>query len=550
MIQANRRLNNRGRNVTLRVDANYNNNDNTSLSWSDVHLYDPFDPEEKARRIEQQLALDSTYQTNRYNLTPSKSWSYNLQATYSEPIAKQMFLQLSYRYQHSYNESDRSTYDFSAMGRNFFNGIVPAYRSWDDYLSRTAGPLESYKADSLSRYSEYTNDLHDIQLTYRWIDPQFQFNAGVMVQPQRSHYLQDFQGVHVDTVRNVTNFSPTLDFRYRFSKVSNLRINYRGTTQQPGMTDLLDITDDSDPLNITVGNAGLKPSFTQNFSLRFNNYYPKHQRFVFANLSFSTTSNSVTSKVVYDPLTGGRTSTRDNINGNWNTRGELMFNTALDTLGRFNMNSRTTAAYTHSVSYLDANRDGSIMKNAVNETVLGERLGFSYRNDWFEFEPNGAVNYTFGRNKLQAQGNQDTWNFSYGFNTTAQLPWGMQLTTNLNMTSRRGFSDESMNTNELIWNAQIAQSFLRGKPLSVRLEFYDILGQQSSFTRTLNAMMRSDSESNAINSYVMLRVNYRLNLFAGMGNMGGGRGGRGGSGGFGGGRGGRGGGGFGGPGRF
>lgn len=45
------------------------------------------------------------------------------------------------------------------------------------------------------------------------------------------------------------------------------------------------------------------------------------------------------------------------------------------------------------------------------------------------------------------------------------------------------------------------------------MEFYDILGQQSNFTRTLNAMMRSDSESNAINSYVMLRVNYRLNLF-------------------------------------
>ena len=135
----------------------------------------------------------------------------------------------------------------------------------------------------------------------------------------------------------------------------------------------------------------------------------------------------------------------------------------------------------------------------------------------------------------------------------------MQLTTNLNMTSRRGYSDESMNTNELIWNAQIAQSFLTGKPLSVRLEFYDILHQQSNFTRTLNAMMRSDSESNAINSYIMLRVNYRLNLFGtkearqgmrgpgGFGGPGGGdrgnRGNRGGGGGFGGG-------GFGGPGMF
>ena len=226
------------------------------------------------------------------------------------------------------------------------------------------------------------------------------------------------------------------------------------------MTDLLEIRDNTDPLNISVGNKNLKPSFSQNFNLRFNNYYPQHQRFVFANLQFQTTTNAVTSKVEYDPTTGGRTSTRENINGNWSTGAEFMFNTALDTLGRFNMNSRTTARYAHSVSLLDAysvsrNRAdmGNMLRNTVNETTLGQRLGFSYRNDWFEFEPNGSINYTFGRNKLQATGNQDTWNFSYGFNTTAQLSWGMQLTTNLSMQSRRGNKDASMNTNELLWNA-------------------------------------------------------------------------------------------------
>ncbi len=75
-------------------------------------------------------------------------------------------------------------------------------------------------------------------------------------------------GLFTDTTRTVTNVTPTLDFRYRFSNVSQLRVNYRGTTSQPSMTDLLDITDDSDPLNVTKGNPGLKPSFTN--SLRRN----------------------------------------------------------------------------------------------------------------------------------------------------------------------------------------------------------------------------------------------------------------------------------------
>lgn len=516
-LQMTRKLNSLGRNISLRLAGNYSDGDSKSLSLQEVDLY--------KTTMDLYGGSYSEYYRNRYNLTPSKNYDYSVRLSYNEPIADRTYLQFSYNFQYRYTKSDRSTYDFSewptlanAAGQTFsLDDFSLQYRQWDNNLAlllENGKTMDDYLSNELSRFSEYKNFIHTGEVMLRVVRKDYNYNVGLQFVPQTSKFSYRYLGVdYGTTTRTVVNWSPTANFRWKISDQGQMRFQYRGTTSQPSMTDLLAIKDDSDPLNVTVGNAGLKPSFTQNFSWRFNNYYQKHQRFVFANLNFSTTSNSVTSKVYYDPQTGGRTSTRDNINGNWNTRAEFMFNTALDTLGRFNMNTRSTASYTHSVSYLDANQDGNIQKNAVNQTSLGQRLGFSYRNDWFEFEPNGAVNYTFGRNKLQEQGNQDTWNFSYGFNTTAQLPWGMQLTTNLNMTSRRGYSDASMNTNELIWNAQIAQSFLKGKPLSVRLEFYDILGQQSSFSRTLNAMMRSDTETNAINSYVMLRVNYRLNLF-------------------------------------
>ena len=566
-LQVVRKLGSNGRNITLRLTGNYTDGDSKSLSLQDVSLY----------QLKSAIyGGDSTYMKNRYNLTPSKNYDYSARLAYSEPIAKQTFLQFSYNFQYKFTKNDRSTYDFStptpyATGTfGDLMGLGFTYRDWRRYtdLMEAYQPFENYKSDSLSRFSQYKNYIHTAEVMLRVVRKAYNFNVGVQVVPQTSKFTYRYLGKdYGTTTRTVVNWSPTANFRWKISEQGQMRFTYRGNTSQPSMSDLLEIRDDSDPLNVNVGNKGLKPSFTQNFNWRYNNYFQKHQQFIFANLGFSTTSNSVTSKVYYNPLTGGRTSTRDNINGNWNTNGEVMFNTALDTLGRFNMNTRTSARFTHSVSYLDVNQDGTVMKNAVNETTLSQRLGFSYRNDWFEFEPNAAVNYTFGRNKLQAQGNQDTWNFNYGFNTTAQLPWGMQVTTNLNMSSRRGYSDETMNTNELIWNAQVAQSFLKGKPLSVRLEFYDILGQQSSFTRTLNAMMRSDSESNALNSYVMLRVSYRLNLFGtkearrGMNMWPGGPGDRGpgdrgpggerrGNRGGGGPRGGFGGGGFGGPGRF
>ena len=167
--------------------------------------------------------------------------------------------------------------------------------------------------------------------------------------------------------------------------------------------------------------------------------------------------------------------------------------------------------------------------------TLGERIAGSYRNDWLEIELNGSVNYNRSRSELQPNNNLDTWQFTYGGMIGITAPWGTALTTNLNMQSRRGYSDSSMNTNELIWNAQISHSMLTGKALTLSLQFYDILHQQSNVSRTLTAMQRSDTEYNAINSYAMLHVIYRLNLFGGMSNMRGpgGRGGRGGRGGFG-----------------
>ena len=567
-LQLNRKLNNMGRNITLQLTGNYSEGDSKAISLQDVTLY---------QLMNYTYDGDSTYMKNRYNLTPTKNYNYSARLTYSEPIATATYLQFSYNFQYRYTKSDRSTYDFS-MPTPYPTGSFGdlqslgfSYRDWSRYTDRmeTLQPLANFYDSQLSQFSQYKNYIHTAEVMLRVVRKAYNFNVGVQVIPQTSKFTYRYLGVdYGTTTRNVVNWSPTANFRWKLSDQGQMRFTYRGNTSQPSMTDLLEIYDDTDPLNISKGNKNLKPSFSQNFNWRYNDYFQRHQTFIFANLEFSTTSNAVASKVLYDPKTGGRTSTRDNINGNWNTRAEFMFNTALDTLGRFNMNSRTTARYAHSVSYLDqysVTRNqadmGNVLKNAVNETTLGQRLGFSYRNDWFEFEPNGSVNYTFGRNKLQSSGNQDTWNFSYGFNATAQLSWGMQLSTNLGMTSRRGYSDKSMNTNELIWNAQIAQSFLKGKPLSVRLEFYDILGQQSSFSRTLNAMMRSDSESNAINSYVMLRVNYRLNLFGtkesrqGMGGFGGpgGAGGNRGGGNRGGGNrggGGFGGGGFGGPGRF
>ena len=517
MLQINRKLGNKGRNITFRVDAKYTDKDSKSISLNNAKLY----------LVQTAEGKDSTYQTNRYNLTPSKNYSYAGQLTYSEPLWKATFLQFSYKFTYSYSKSDRSTYDFSkyAMSGN------QEYRGWDSYLNPFAGHLEDYKDDDQSRFSEYRNYNHDIQVMMRFIRQKYNLNFGVMVQPQQSKYIQDYQGVHVDTVRNVVNVSPTLDFRYRFSKMSNLRINYRGTTSQPSISQLLDITDNSDPLNISMGNPGLKPSFTQNFRLFYNNFVQNHNKGIMTFVNFSTTNNSISNKVTYDETTGGRITRPENINGNWNAMGAFMFNCSIDSAGVWNINTGAHANYNNYVSYLSLDKKSDSQKNTTRSITWRQNLSLSYRNDWAEFSLDGTLTYNKAKNKLQPTSNLETWQFSYGPSMTLTAPWGTSLNTSLSINSRRGYNDSSMNTDEFVWNAQLSQSFLKGKPLTIMLQFYDILRQQSTFSRAISATSRTDTEYNAINSYAMLHVIYRLNLFGGKQARQGGPGGPGGPGG-------------------
>ena len=501
MLQVNRKLGNKGRNITFRVDAKYTDNDSKSISLNNAKLY----------LVQTAEGKDSTYQTNRYNLTPSKNYSYAGQLTYSEPLWKATFLQFSYKFTYSYSKSDRSTYDFSKYAMTGDH----EYRGWDSYLNPFAGQLGNYKDEDLSKYSEYKNYTHDIQVMMRFIRSKYNLNFGVMIQPQRSNFIYDYMGNHKDTVRTVTNISPTLDFRYRFSKMSNLRVNYRGTTSQPSISQLLDITDNSDPLNISKGNPGLKPSFTQNFRLFYNNFVQNHNKGIMTFVNFSTTNNSISNKVTYDETTGGRITRPENINGNWNAMGAFMFNCSIDSAGVWNINTGAHANYNNYVSYLSLDKKSDSQKNTTRSITWRQNLSFSYRNDWAEFSLDGTLTYNKAKNKLQPTSNLETWQFSYGPSMTLTAPWGTSLNSSLSINSRRGYNDSSMNTDEFVWNAQLSQGFLKGKPLTIMLQFYDLLRQQSTFSRAISATSRTDTEYNAINSYAMLHVVYRLNLFGG-----------------------------------
>ena len=504
MLQLYRRLNPRGRNVMLRVEGSGGRSEQQNTSNNEVELF----------QIKNQAGEDSTYFTARYNTTPSRNSGYVIRVAYTEPLWKGAHLQASYQLRYSRNTSDRQTYDFSSLPQNIFSGVVPEYRDWDAWLAPVYSTLDSYLDRSLSRYSEYKNYTHNLRLTLRYHQEKYDYHLGFLVQPQRSNYIQDYRGIYVDTVRNVTNLTPTFDFHYRFSDQSNLRIQYRGDTRQPDISQLLDITDDSNPLYITQGNPGLKPQFTNSLNVYYNNYISRYKRSIVVYANYRNVHNSISNLVRYNSETGGSISRPENINGNWNVNGGFIFNTAIDSTAHWNIGIETRTRYNNYVNYV-AQEKADAAKNTTRSVNLIQRLNLSYRNDWLEITVDGWCNYQHTRNELQPTANLDTWQFNYGGQFLLRMPWGFELSSNLHERCRRGYNDPSSNTNELIWNGQVSKTFLKSKSLVVALNFYDLLGQQSNYERWVNATGRSDTRYNSVNSYAMLHVRYRLNMFGG-----------------------------------
>lgn len=487
-LQVNRKLNNRGRNLTFRGVFGYGDNDNDQYTQSETRYY----------QLLNHLGGDSILYRNQYITTPTRNYNYTAQVTYSEPIAKATFLQSSYQFQYKYSKSDKTTFDLLDYPDWAIGGALPS-------------GYESHAVDSLSKNAEYRYYNHDASVGLRFIRPKYQLNVGMSFQPQNSTLSYKKGDYMIDTTRTVFNFAPNMDLRFRFSKVSQLRFTYRGRSNQPTMENLLPITDNSNPLNIRMGNPGLKPSFAHTMRLFYNTYNAEKQRGIMTHFSFTATQNSISNSTRYNEETGGLITRPENINGNWNAFGMFGFNTALKNK-KYTINTFTNVNYQNNVAFLYNQDTKNNDRNTSTGLTLGERVTGSYRNDWFEFSLNGSINYTAERNKLRPENNQEPYTYSYGASTNITMPWKMTLATNIANQSRRGYRDSSMNRDELIWNAQLAQSLLKGAA-TVSFEVYDILRQQSNISRSLSADMRSVSEYNGINSYCMVHFIYRLNIF-------------------------------------
>lgn len=312
-----------------------------------------------------------------------------------------------------------------------------------------------------------------------------------------------------DTITNITqdftNFFPTANFNYNFTKTKVLRVNYRGRTNQPSISQLQDVPDFSDPLYVRTGNPGLRQEFNNNISINFNSFNPANFRYMSANIRFDQTSNKIVNSI--DTLGRGVQITRPvNMDGSFSASSFITLGFPLKAkMKGSSFNFNTSASY---------NRDANMLnkqKNILNNLTLSQTVGINLDiKQKFNMGLNASLTYNNATYSVQKSLNTHYLAQTYSADLSYTTKKNTIFSTDFDYYINTGRAD-GFNQSLPLWNAYIAQQVFKKKNGEIKLSVNDILNQNQSISRSVGDNYIVDTRTMVLQRYFMLTLTYNLN---------------------------------------
>jgi len=475
------------RTISLDMNITSNVNDGTGYNYSINHLY-------KLGRVD----TLNQYFTNSYHgttLSPTLS--------YTEPIAKHQILEFNYNHSYTNNTTRNNTFDFADS--------VHGYSSLDSLFTN------SYK---------FVSNTDRFTLNWRIENEKFNLSAGSGVQLTSYNSDNTTKGITVE--RNYVNLTPTVNFRYMFSRTSHLRAFYSGRTGQPSASQLQPLTTTSDNISYTVGYQDLRPQFTHSLRVLYTNFDPSSQRVLFATVNASTTVHDIQSLFWYNAK-GGQTTTYRNLNGTWNLSGYFNYGFPLKK-PKSNLNFITNVNYSQSQSLQAADSlsalEGFYKHIFVHNTGMTETISWTTNiKKNFDMNFSSATTYNIARKTAPLNtkggattnnaGNLNSFSEVLSAEITAYTNNGWLIATTFDYTYTNTHSN-GYNASVPLLNPSIAKQLFKKKNGEIRLTVFDLLNQNVSVSKSVSSLGQvTYNRNNVLTRYAMLTFTYNLNNFAG-----------------------------------
>jgi len=396
---------------------------------------------------------------------------------YTEPVVKNVFVELNYGLRSSEIDSKRLSYDKNPIGK--YEAINDTFSNNYNYkiVTNSGGMGWRYNSKKL--------------------------NIGLGSDVAVANFTQQDM-IKNNTIKySYTNLFPRSNINYKFSTNSGIYFNYNGNTQQPTIQQIQPVTDNTNTLNIFVGNPNLKQEFRQRFSLNYNSYKVLSQQNIYLYGSFNTVSNAIATNQ-YTATSGdsvGKTIYQYiNVNGNYNGYAS----------GGYTFKWKKPDLRISPSLNLNVNRVNNIVNkvnNVTNNEVYGFRMGISkFVEKKFSIYLSGSVNYNTSKSSIRRDVKTNYYSQSHYFSFNYTLPWKFEFNTDVNAEFRQKISANDNNNNVTVVNAYLGRKLFKNDKGLISIRGNDLLDQNKGFNRYIGSNVITE------NSYTTLRRFFMLNF--------------------------------------
>lgn len=450
---------------TLTINASYNlSNSNTdSYLFSKNDYYDNGIP----------YRIDTTDQENKRE---NKSNTFATTITYTEPLAKDFFMSLTYNYSNSSNSNNRFTYE---------QDINQKY---------------TVRIDSLSNSFLFKQVNNRPGISFRVVKKKYNYSIGTSV--SFNHFEQNNRSTNLLRKYNFTNFFPNASYYKKLSGYGGIRVNYNGSSNAPTLDQLQPIVDNSDPLYQYVGNPDLKQSFRHNVNLNYNFYNVLKEKGMWAGVYGGFTQNAFVNQSIIDN-TGKTTSKTVNANGNYNFGLYSDYNFKWKK-PNIRISFGPNANISRNITFINGQK-------AVNtNTNYGFQFGISKQKEKkYDISLNPEVSWVKAKNSISSSASANYWQVGIRGDVEITFLKKFRFETDANFKAKQKNPNFPAKNQYTIWNASLSR-FLFKEVLEASVSVNDILNENRGYDRTFNDYRFTETYYNTLKRFWMVTLTWNF----------------------------------------
>ena len=397
--------------------------------------------------------------------------------SFKEPLSKRWTAIIDYYSRYNSNQQQKKTNDFNASNNEY----------------------------SLLN-SNLTNDFTTNRFTNRlglFFNLKF-FKHKLKIGAYQRNVSIDNIDINDSTIKqNIFNFLPQFNYNYKFSNSQRLRLSYKTNSAQPSINQLQPVQDNTNPNRITIGNSELIPTYSHNFSLRYNKWKALTGSYIYTGANYNITQNAFSSSVEYDNF--GKTISQT-VNIDQNSSANMYFGAGIPILGSvLSINPNLNTSYNNTTNFVNSN------ENTTNTLNLSGELEFEIETDSLELNLGGSYSYYSPSSTLAISSNQPYYAQEYFVEFGIDLPFKLRIETEATYEIQSYPQSLDRNINLLIWDFEISKRFLKTENLILSISGNDILNQNIIAQRIINDNVIIDNRTTIISRYFLARLTYKFN---------------------------------------